>query len=360
MTAARATLGDVARTVGLSINTVSRALAGKDQVSESTRARIVSAARDLGYVPNRHARSLVSGTTMVIGLVITNPSNPYIADLISAIERRCRLAGYTVLLLVTEESQDSETSAVEHLLSYGVDGVIGVPVQGDPHPWERLVSGGVPTVLVSRDLPDLDLDFVGTDVERGVADAVAVVAGRNTRTAWLFEEDLNITTTTDRIAGFRRGLAVARVSDDDVKVVTVPTERDGPAARSWRPDDAYRLAVELLRHAQPPDLVVAGNDMFALGVQRAVKERGFRVPEQTSILGYGDHPFAAYVEPALSTIQIPVAQIGQLAVERVVARIADPAGKKQSTLLRPTLLQRDSTSPAIAVAPTRTSSRRRR
>lgn len=358
MTASRATLGDVAQSVGLSINTVSRALAGKDQVSESTRTRIVAAARDLGYVPNRHARSLVSGTTMVIGLVITNPSNPYFADLISAVERGCRVAGYTVLLLVTEESQKSETSAVEHLLSYGVDGVIGVPVQGDPRPWERLVSAGVPTVLVSRDLPDLGLDFVGTDVERGMAEAVAVVAGSGTRSAWLFEEDLSITTTADRVAGFRRGLAVAGVGD--VEVMTVPTDRDGLAARPWRPDDAYRLADELMRGAQPPDLVVAGNDMFALGVQRAVKERGFRVPEQTSILGYGDHPFAAYVEPALSTIQIPVAQIGQLAVERVVARIADPAGKKQSTLLRPTLLQRDSTSPAIAVAPTRTSSRRRR
>src|SRR5690606_9376531 len=102
----------------LSANTVSRALSGKDQVSEATREMIVAEARRLGYVPNSHARSLVSGTTMVLALVITNPSNPFYAALISAVERQCRIAGYSVLLLVTEENEDNEERAVQQLLRF--------------------------------------------------------------------------------------------------------------------------------------------------------------------------------------------------------------------------------------------------
>lgn len=344
----RVTLHDVARAVGLSANTVSRALAGKDQVSEQTRARVVDEARRLGYTPNSHARSLVSGTTTVVGLVITNPSNPFYAELISTVERACRSAGYSVLLLVTDESHANEQDAVEQLLTYGVDGVIGVPVQDRPEPWRRLVEAGVPVVLVSRDIPELGLDFVGTDVENGVADAVGQVADPTTTRAWLFEEDLPISTTAARIDGFHRALDTARIDRAGSLVIKVPTHRTSGASLPWRPDDAYHLAVNLITPRAHPDLLVAGNDYFALGVLRAARECGLRVPDDIAVLGYGDHPFSAYLDPGLSSLRLPSAEVGTLAVGRLMERIADPELDRRTTLRRPELVRRGSTRPPQA------------
>ncbi|NKQ55893.1 LacI family transcriptional regulator [Amycolatopsis sp. K13G38] len=335
----RVTLRDVADRVGLSANTVSRALAGKDQVSEATRERIVAEARRLGYVPNTHARSLVSGTTTAVGLVITNPSNPFYAALISTVERQCRAEGYSVLLLVTEESEENEERALQQLLRYGVDGVLGVPIQHHGAGWEQLTAAGIPAVLLSRDIPALGLDFVGLDVQQALTDAVRRVGG-GTRRAWLFEEDLEISTVTARIAGFHEAIG----DPDRSLVLKVPTRRTAGASLPWRPDDAYRLAAGLLTRENHPELIVTGNDYFALGIYRAVRECGLTVPGDVRILGYGDHPFAAYLEPSLSTIQLPADEVGTAGVDLLLRRIADPARPREAVLLHAPLVERESTS----------------
>ncbi|MCQ0012832.1 LacI family DNA-binding transcriptional regulator [Actinomadura madurae] len=159
----RATLRDIAAALDLSVNTVSRALAGKDAVSPETRERVRAEAERLGYVPNTMARSLVQGNAMTIGLVITNPSNPFYARLISAIEERGRVHGYALMLMVTEDSVENERRVVDELMRWGVDGVLAVPVQHGSDHWERLRKSGTPVVLLNRDLPELDTDLVGVD-----------------------------------------------------------------------------------------------------------------------------------------------------------------------------------------------------
>lgn len=275
----RVTLQDVAERVGLSANTVSRALAGKNQVSESTRETVVAEAKRLGYVPNSHARSLVSGTTMVLGLVITNPSNPFYAALVSAVERQCRTAGYSVLLVVTEESEQDERKAVQQLLRFGVDGVLGVPTQHHTSTWADLLAANVPVVLLSRDIPELDTDFVSIDARQGIAEAMRRMSGTRVGRAWLFEEDLNISTTTARIAGFRNGLAAIDLTEEQSLVIRVATRREQGASLPWRPDDAYRMAVNLITAQNFPDLVITGNDYFSLGIYKALREHGLAVPD---------------------------------------------------------------------------------
>ncbi|MDQ0383158.1 LacI family DNA-binding transcriptional regulator [Amycolatopsis thermophila] len=342
--ARRVTLRDVADRVGLSANTVSRALSGKDQVSESTREMIVAEARRLGYVPNSHARSLVSGTTMVLALVITNPSNPFYAALISAVERQCRVAGYSVLLLVTEENEDNEERAVQQLLRFGVDGVLAVPIQHRPGVWAELSAAGLPVVLLSRDIPELGFDYVGTDVERAVTDAVARVAGPGTR-AWLFEEDLEISTVAARTAAFQRAFG------EDALVLKVPGHRTRGATLPWRPDDAYRLAAGLISREHHPELVVTGNDYFALGVYKAVRECGLTIGEDVRVLGYGDHPFAAYLEPGLTTIRLPADDVGSAGVDLLLRRIADPDRPRETVQLSATFVERGSARDLVAGGP---------
>ncbi|NJP97474.1 LacI family transcriptional regulator [Nonomuraea sp. FMUSA5-5] len=339
----RVTLRDVADQLGLSANTVSRALAGKDQVSESTRARVAAEAKRLGYVPNSHARSLVSGRTMVVGLVITNPSNPFYAALISAIERQCRAGGYSVLLLVTEDSAENEERAVQELLRFGVDGVLGVATESRSDVWDGLREANIPVVQLSRDIADRGLDFVGIDVESAIRDAVVRVASSGTRRIWLLEEDLRVSTVSARIAGFRRALDDLGIAHDRSPVLKVPTRRTNGASLPWRPDDAYALAASLITPGNHPDLVITANDYFALGVYRAIRECGLTVPGDVRVLGYGDHPFAAYLEPALTTIRLPADEVGTTAVDLLLRRIVDPDGPRACIRLPAELIERRST-----------------
>ncbi len=340
----RVTLRDVAEELGLSVNTVSRALAGKNQVSERTRQAVRTEAERLGYQPNSHARSLVSGRTMVIGLVITNPSNPFYAALISAVERQCRDAGYAVLLLVTEDSERSEEEAVQQLIGFGVDGVLGIPTQGRSDTWQSLAKANIPVVLLSRDIPALGCDFVGIDAGQGMADAVAeVTRNAGVRRAWLFEEDLEISTVSARIDGFHRALESAGIAPHGSFVIKVPTRRTQGASLPWRPDDAHRMAANLITAHNFPDLVVAGNDYFALGIHKALRACGLAVPDDVLLLGYGDHPFAAYLEPSLTTLRLPADDVGTTAVGFLLTRIADPAAPRRTVRLPPVLMAREST-----------------
>lgn len=342
--ARRPTLRDIARSLGLSVNTVSRALSGKDSVGEQTRARVRAEADRVGYVPNTLARSLVLGSAMTLGLVITNPSNPFYAQLISGIEVRGRSQGYGLLLLVTDESVDNERRATEALLQSTVDGAIAVPVQADGAHWKRVLGAGVPVVFANRDLPELGCDFVGIDNAQGAYDATRHTIAGGARSVWALEEDLPITTIADRVAGFRRAMAEAGLPVTEQSVIPVPTRRYDSAVLPWQPAEAYQLARELVRRPDRPDAVVAGNDYFTLGLYRALGERGLRVPEDMAVVGYGDHPYAAYLAPPLTTVHLPAQAVGTSAVDLLVSRIRGAgAGAPRKTLVAPELVVRAST-----------------
>lgn len=338
----RPTLRDIAVSLGISVNTASRALAGKDNVSEETRQRVRDEAERIGYVPNALARSLVLGSNNTMGLVITNPSNPLYAQLISSVEQRAKAAGYSLLLLVSEESEEGERSAVESLLRAAVDGAIVVPVQTRHRHWRRLQNAGVPLVLVNRNLPGLDTDHVGVDNEHGAYLATKHVIDEGARTVWALEEDLPITTIAARIEGFRRAMWEAGlvVSPDDI--LHVPTRRLESFALPWQAEEAYRVGVEALRERPVPDAVIAGNDYFALGLMRALNEAGVKVPQDTLVVGYGDHPYSAYVTPALSSVSLPGFEVGQRAVDMLLERRAAPRAEANSELIAPKLEVRSS------------------
>ena len=202
----RRTLQDVAEAVGLSANTVSRALNDMPGVSAATRARIKAEAERIGYVPNVHARSLVLGSPRTIGVVVTDLANPYFNDLVSEIEDQAFTAGYNLLLLLSDEDPERERLAIETALRAGVDGVIGVPVQGRTNPWTAITRAGIPLVLTTRELPELEVDFFSNDNEAGGRMTTNVVLERGARDPLLIEEDLQISTVEHRITGFRQAL----------------------------------------------------------------------------------------------------------------------------------------------------------
>lgn len=340
----RATLQDIADALELSANTVSRALSDKGGVSERTRMLIRTEADRIGYIPNVHARSLVLGSRMMIGLVITNPSNPFYAELISEIELHATAAGYTLVLLLSDESEEREERAVETLIRSGVDAAIVVPVQGRENPWVQLERAGIPIVVVNRELEGMRCDFVGTDNEAGTYATTTHVIEQGAKSVILLEEDLPISTIRQRIAGFKRAMMDARLPLTEQSVLAVPTRRNNRVVLPWQADEAYRLATDLLNRGHRPDAYVVGNDYFALGLFRALRERELEVPHDTMVVGFGDYPFSEFLMPSLSTVRLPARRVGRRAMQLLLARVGgEPNAGFDSVTIAPELVIREST-----------------
>jgi LacI family transcriptional regulator len=340
----RRTLRDVAGAVGLSVNTVSRALNDLPGVSEATRARIKAEAERIGYVPNAHARSLVLGSRKTIGVIITDFANPFFNDLVSEIEEQAIGAGYTVLLLLSDEDPVREQAAVEAALRSGVDAIIGVPVQGRVNPWTAVTRAGIPLVLTAREIPELGVDFYSNDNEAGRRATTEAVIARGARHIVLIEEDLKISTLTHRVNGFRAVLDAHGIPFDPRDMALVPSRRTRRGTSFWSGEDAYRVVSDLLDVGRVPDAFLVGNDYFALGLYAALRERGLRIPEDVIVAGWGDYPFARYMDPPLTTLRLPSAEIARRAGARLLALLAGTAEPGPITeYIQPELVLRAST-----------------
>ena len=345
MRARRVTLKTVAESVGVSVNTASRALAGKDAVSEETRALVREEAERLGYVRNSMARSLVLGNAMTLGMVITHPANPFYATLISAVEEWSRAYGYSLLLMVTEENLGTEQNAAEELLRWGVDGAVVIPVQEGAEHWRRLQDSGVPIVLVNRNLPELECDFVGVDHEAGAYKAAAHLLDADPATVYLLEEDSALSSVSDRVTGYRRALRERGRAADNGSIALIPAPQRKSRELPWEPADAYERSRELLPRLGSGTSVMTGNDYFALSLYRALSESGIKVPEQVAVLGFGDYPFSAYLSPPLTSVRLRAAEIGTMAVDLLVRRVKEmsPSAGPESIYLESDLEVRNST-----------------
>ncbi|WP_051266296.1 LacI family DNA-binding transcriptional regulator [Nakamurella lactea] len=341
----RTTLKDVAQVVGLSVNTVSRALNERPGVGEATRQRIKAEAERIGYVPNIHARSLVLGSRQTIAMIVTNLFNPFFAELVSEAESRAIEAGYTLLLLLSEESEDREVAAVAAALRSGVDGILAVPVSNDSHAYDGLTRAGLPLVLVSRNIAHLNADLYANDNVSGMRMTTHAVLDRGATDVVLIEEDLQISTVRDRIAGFRLALQDRGVPFDSRNIVLIPTRRSASVALPWLPwqaEDAHRVATDLFERGRRPHAFVLGNDHFALGLYAALRAQGLRVPIDVMVIGWGDQPFARYLDPPLSTVALPARQVAAHAMKRLLHKVSGSQEPPETLCIEPELIVRGS------------------
>lgn len=321
----RRTLQDVAEAVGLSVNTVSRALRDMPGVSDATRAQIKAEAERLGYVPNANARSLVLGSRKTIGVILTDIANPFFNDLITEIEELATQAGYTLLLLLSDEDPEREQHVVDAALRSGVDGILGVPVQGRSNPWTAVTRAGIPLVLVARELPDVEADFYSTDNELGRRLSLEAALDRGAREIILVEEDLRVSTVEHRVDAFHRTLKAHDIPAESSRILLVPSRRTARNSSLWRGEDAYRVINDLLDTGRVPDAFLVGNDYFGLGLYAALREHGVRVPDDTLVIGWGDYPFSRFLDPPLATVRLPAIDIARRAIGRLLTLIEGTA-----------------------------------
>lgn len=323
----RPTLADVARKAGVSTASASYALNGQPGVGEESRRRVLQAARQLGFRPNRLARALRQGQTKVLGLLLADIANPFYPELASAVVTEAATKGYEVFLSHSGSDREPHQSlAVNALRDHRCDGFVFTSVTEADRPLlTDLIATGVPIVQAVRRLEGLAADFVGIEDEAAGYDIARHVLSTGRRLPAILGGPRASSASRDRYKGYLRAL------DEFGTELLHPDLVDGDLTRESGRARAEAILAD--RSGSLPDVLICGNDMIALGAIDALLEAGLRVPRDMAVVGYDDMSFASSALIGLSTVHVPRAELGRTAVRMLLQRIENPDALPQSVIL---------------------------
>jgi LacI family transcriptional regulator len=325
------TISEVARAAGVSVSTVSHVVNGTRYVRPDTAKLVNDAITAIGYLPNTLARSLKLASTSSVGLAISALSNPYFSDIICAVEAECARLGLMVFLSDTQDDPEKELAVIRALHQRRVDGIIFAP-SADPAPaLDYLVQRGLPCVLIDR-MADPRFDQIGVDNVAAMDSLIEHVVAQGHRRIGFVAGQPGFTTTVERIAAFNAALESRGIHVAPELIAT------GNATTTC----ATAAAHCLLSQARPPSVIVTGNNLATVGVMRAVRELGLRVPDDLSLVGVDDFEWADLFAPHLTLVEQPCAELGRQAASLLVERITAPGGARRSVRLQPKLNVRES------------------
>jgi DNA-binding LacI/PurR family transcriptional regulator len=335
---------DIAREADVSHSTVSRALSDSPLVSAETKARIQRLARQMGYSPDAQARSLVMGRTQTVGLVITTITDPFIAEIVQAVESTALDHGYSVILSSSDARPEREIAAVEMLRSKRVDGVIVTSSRVGALYQEHLDRLGVPVVLInSHSQQQGPYTFaVSVDNRHGAWLATRHLLELGHRRVAYVTGAVDHSDDQERLAGYRQALEEAGMAFDPALVVHGTGRMGG----------GQRALPQLMALAEPPSAVFCYNDMTAIGLLHAARRASVSLPDRLAVVGFDDIPFASYVQPPLTTIAQPKREMGRRAVEMALALVAEErlAQELSDVVVRGELIVRQSSGNSLHLA----------
>ncbi|BCJ39841.1 LacI family transcriptional regulator [Actinoplanes ianthinogenes] len=324
------TIKDVARLAGVSPSSVCRALTDPARVRADTRERVESAAEQLGYRPNRAARSLITGRTANLGVVLPDLANPFFPTVVKAIQKQARRFDYAVFLSDTDEDPAVEVPAIR-ALAMQVDGFLLCSPRASDHEL-RSNARDKPVVVLNRRITPFP--SVTADNADGMRQAVGHLAALGHRAVAYVGGPRTSWSHRDRQRGLRAATAARGMRL--VEVGNVAPTVDGGAA-----------AADLVL-AAPVTAVLAYNDLVALGLLQRFQARGVRVPEHLSVIGFDDIPVAGLLGPPLTTVAIDTEQIGRVGVDLLLELMAGPVHRGVTRRVLPTqLIVRGSTGPTV-------------
>lgn len=320
----------VAEKAGVSPSTVSRTLSGKVIVSPETKKRVLQAVKELNYQPNVLAQSLKEGRSKTIGLFFPNLHNLVFPAAIRGITEVAKRHGYILVLFNTDEDLATEVFYIENLRRRLVDGFIfSTATPASAHILE-LKKQGYPVVLMVRSLSN-EIDTIVVDNYLGGYRATQFLLERGYRQIAIINGTLELELYRERFRGYREALAGAGLPFDEKLAV----HNTG----GW--EDGYRAILEILDRGQVPEAVFATSDPKALGVIKALKERGLKVPEDVAVIGYDNLDVSELMDPALTTMAQPFYEVGTKAAERLM-KLIEGKGRNKPVFekLEPKLLIR--------------------
>lgn len=332
-------LADVAAAADVSIATASRSLAGRTGVSAEVAERVRQTALSLGYVANVHARTLAGGATATVGLVVHEIGDPYFSEIASGVIGVAHERGRTVQICHSGRDPQTELLQIRTLITHGVDAVIiagsGYVERALQAETDRALRAfqdrGGRVALIGRHF--LHADAVLPDNLAGGRAVAQHVLGLGHRHIAVAAGAPGLTTVADRLTGIDSALQEHGRSLADVAVVWTSFDRDG----------GRRAAEEVLRDHPRTTALIALTDVMAMGILSVLRERGRRVPEDVSVTGFDDVTVAADLAPSLTTVRLPMSQMGRLALEMA---LKPPSVRPRRQTTSHELQVRDSTGPA--------------
>lgn len=314
------TIKDIAIAAGVSVNTVSRALSNRGYVKKEKKEQIIKIAQELGYSRNCAASYLRTRRSNTIGVVVVDNSNPFYAEVVKGVETQARINGYSIILVNTDRSYENEVRAIQTLLQRRVDGLILCAVQSKTDDIKELVKKKIPTVVIGSIINDINTSFVCSNDEMGGFLAMKHLLERGHKNI-LFLNAMNYKYAARlRERGARKAIEDFQrfnqfnQSNTEIKF-SVVNSLEGF-------QNAYNKFNEILFSRQFDfDAVLCYNDIYAYAVLKASREKGLRVPEDISVIGFDDIEFSSLLNPPLTTVGVDKFKLGSEAFNALIKNI---------------------------------------
>ena len=332
-------LKEIAAMAGVSEATASLALNSSPLVKTQTRERIQALAAKLGYIPNALASGLKRKHSGAMGLVIPDATSAFYGSLIHHIDRAVRVAGYTLITSISNDSASIEQQQVERLISARVEGILIVPVNkpgSDVSYPEALKRHAIPFAFVTSRYAHLDAPFVMVDLAYGARLLVRHLLDLGRRRILFLSGSKNAVSISERVRGYRKALKEYGIDYVDEYVVECPR---------YDYDCASSTIAEITQRKLPYDAVITLNDMMALAVLNYLLGRGTLVPLDVAVAGYDNTIFSSVASLPITTVNQDIARIADIGVGLLVDRIRGGSPAKEQFLIKPELIVRTTTAP---------------
>jgi LacI family transcriptional regulator len=329
------TMKDIAQALGVSVVTVSKVMRDHADIGPETRQRVLDKAQELSYRPNLMARSLVTGRSFQVGVIVPTLLHPFFAEVLEALSSTMKQDGYAVMISSSMEDPVIEEAAIEQLLGHRMDGLIVASCSSSPAKFHELQQQGIPFVLIDRFFPQFRTNFVGVD-DRAVGRIATehLIAMGCKRIAHI--RGLEFTTGVGRFEGYKQALKKHGIKFDPSLVSPYMTA-DG---RDWQQTFS---AMRSLLDGKPPDGVFCYNDPMAIAAVDVALEAGLRIPKDIAFIGCDNLHYDGSLKASLSSVDHHSDQIGVRAAKLLLRLLKDKNAKAtRQVMLQPSLVVRDS------------------
>lgn len=334
-----ATIRDVAQRAGVSPITVSRVINNSGYVSEETRRRVRAAIEELNYVPNILARSLRSKRTHTLALVITDVTNPFWTTVARGVEDKAVENGFSVILCNTDEDPEKEKSYIEVLLKKRVDGVIIAPVSSKGATLYILAQQSIPFVVIDRRVEGIDADLVIGDSVGGAYELTKHLIELGHQRIAIIAGPEQVSTAEDRLTGYLQALEEFGIPVDEALIKRGKFDQEA----------GYKLTKELLELEERPTALFAGNNFIAIGALLALREGGVQVPDDMALVTFDEIPQLSAVYPFLTVAAQPAYEMGAIATELLLERLAGEREGNREVVLKAELILRRSSGAKVGL-----------
>ncbi|MCK4392244.1 LacI family DNA-binding transcriptional regulator [Candidatus Bipolaricaulota bacterium] len=329
------TIKDIAREVGVSPSTVSRALSDSPLISEKTKQNVKEVAQRLGYERNELARGLVKGSSGAVGLVVADITNPFFSDIAQGVGEVAHRFGYGVMLCDTAGKANRESDYIRLLRRKRVDGLILTSATMDDPYLKDLAKTRTPFILVSRLCRSVDAPYVVVDDRVGARLAVEHLINLGHQYIGFIGGPANVQSSRDRMATYREVLQEHGLAEKE----------EWMGFSDFTQAAGRKAGRQMLSLPERPSAIFAANDMIALGVLEVAEEMGVLIPDDLSLVGYNDISYASLPRVQLTTVAQPTQEMGQIASEWLLSTIEEHKRHPLHCVLNPHLVVRRSTAP---------------